>query len=409
MHKVLSSSNTKLTTGTPYWPQRGKPTHNYEPLKEDANFEVAVIGGGITGSLIAYRMASAGISTVLVDKARFGSGSTSASTALISYEFDVLLSSLIDKVGERLAVRAYELCYTATAALKDLVHELEDPCDYENKVAIRITNKDADEASFSKEEKLRNKHGMKVEVVDRKTLKSRYGVSADLGLVSDNAVQIDPYRLTQRLIARAMKRGLEAYERTKITQFESGANQVRLTTADGKVINAKHVIFATGYESEKYLKTNSKRTTDFCFISNPLKNEIKLGKCHLIENADNYLYLSTFGNRIMAGIEGRAFHGPADRTRLMAQKIREVEATLNQYLPDLKLSVDFHWASTFVNSPDSLPYIAQVPQFPRAIFALGYGGNGIASSATLAPILVELIKSGKSADAKVFDLKRCKS
>lgn len=406
MRKILSSANQQLTTGSPYWPERGKPSHQYDSLNADVNCEVAVIGGGITGSLIAYRMTSAGLSTVLVDQARFGSGSTSASTALISYEFDEMLSELVDQVGEHAAIRAYELCYAATATLKDLVHELEDPCDYENKVSVRISNHDADEASFKKEEQIRNRHGMKVEILDRKALRERFGVSAALGLISDNAAQIDPFRLTHRLTARAVKRGLQAFESTKITQFEGGKSGVRLTTANGKVIHARHVIFATGYASEKYIKTKSTKTTDFCFISNALKNEIKLGKCHLVENADHYLYLSTFGNRIMAGIEGKYFYHPAERSRYMAQKLKEVFAKLDEYLPDINLTVDFHWASTFVNSPDSLPYIATTPDLPGALFALGYGGNGIASSATIAPLLVDLITKGKSQDAKIFRLDR---
>src|SRR5688572_6878788 len=127
MRTVLSSSDPKLTTGSPYWPERNEKREQYPELIGDLSCDVIVIGGGITGALIAYRMIRAGLKTVLVDKGRFGSGSTRASTALISYEFDTMLSDLVERIGERSAVRAYKLCYEATSRIKELVHELEDP------------------------------------------------------------------------------------------------------------------------------------------------------------------------------------------------------------------------------------------------------------------------------------------
>ncbi len=407
MRTILSSADSKLTTGTPYWPERKNVHKKYPELTGDSSCDVVVIGGGITGALIAYRMTAAGLSTVLVDKGRFGSGSTSASTALISYEFDTMLSDLAEQIGEKPALRAYQLCYKATSRIKELVHELEEPCDYEDKVSIRITNDEADFESFKKESRLRNRHRLGVELVDRHALQARFGITAELGLVSDNAAQIDPFKLTHRLIGRGARNGLQAYEGTKVTIFESTRNGVTLSSAQGATIRAKHAIFATGYESEKYLgKTKSQRSTDFCFISHPLKSMGKLGKCHVLENAKDYLYLSTFGNRVMVGLEGKSFHSPGERSRLMARKTRELLKRLEEYLPSLEISIADRWASTFVNSPDSLPYIGRVNRLPGALFALGYGGNGIASSAMLSPILVDLVLKGPSADADIFGLNR---
>jgi glycine/D-amino acid oxidase-like deaminating enzyme len=407
MRTVLSSSDSQLTTGSPYWPQRNDPSDRYPELTGDSSCDVVVVGGGITGALIAYRMIRAGLETVLVDKGRFGSGSTSASTALIGYEFDMMLSDLVDCIGERSAVRAYNLCYEATSRIKELVHELEDPCDYEDKVSIRITNKEADFESLKQEAHLRNRHRLSVEVVGRDVLQSRFGVTAAFGLVSDNAAQIDPFKLTHRLIARAVLHELRAFEGSKVTTFESTKKAVKLTTAQGATIQAKHVIFATGYESEKFLgKTRAQLTTDFCFISHPLKSMDKLAKCHVVENAEDYLYLSTFGDRVMVGLEGKSFYFPGERSRLMARRTRELLERVEVYLPNLKISVANRWASTFANSPDSLPFIGKVDRLPGALFALGYGGNGIASSAMLSPILLDLVLKGKSPDAEIFRLNR---
>lgn len=408
MRTVLNSADAKLYSGSPYWPRRAKrdPTA-HSCLEGDVDCDAVVVGGGITGSLVAYQLSRAGVNTVLVDKGEFGSGSTSASTALISYEFDQMLSELQGLVGEAAAVRAYALCYESTSRIKELVHELEDPCDYEDKVSIRVTNKQSDFSSLNTEAQLRNRHGFKVELLDGASLGAKYGICAAFGLVSTNAAQIDPFKLTTRLITRGSQMGLRAFENTRVTVYESHRNGTTLTTGGGARIRVDKVVFATGYESEKYLGgTNSKRSTDFCLISEPLKTMGKLGNCHVVENTDDYLYLSTFGNRIMAGLEGSSFYYPGQRATQMKRRIDAVLDRMELYLPELELSVAFQWAATFVNSPDSLPYLASSNVYPGAIFALGYGGNGIASSAMLSPIIVDQVLGRKNEDAKIFRLDR---
>lgn len=407
MRTILSSSDPALTSGTPFWPERAKAPTTHVSLRHDASCDVAVVGGGISGALIAYRLAKGGIDSVLIDKKWFGAGSTSASTALVSYEFDLTLSELSERIGIKSAVRAYELSYQSTQQIGHLVEELQDVCDYDQKVAIRISSKPADRDALCKEADLRNRHGFPVEFLERAILNAKFGVEAHMGLVAENAAQIDPLKLTHRLIDRARSSGLRTFERTRITKIESDSKRVHLSTANGHTIHVQYAIFATGYESEKYLGgSGSKLTTDFCFITRPCHHLGKLAKCHFVENRDDYLYLSTFGDRIMVGLEGQTFYYPAARTRKMKAKLQEIRERLSEYLPSLEIEPEHSWASTFANSRNSLPYIATLPRHPRAYFALAYGGNGIASSGLLAPILVELIRTGKNQDAKLFRLER---
>ncbi len=407
MHTILSSSDSQLTTGTPFWPKRNISRRCYPRLTKDLICEIAVVGGGISGSLIAHRMAKAGFQTILVDKNRFANGSTRASTALISYEFDLMLSELSDRIGEKSALRAYQTCFEATSKLKQLVRELEDPCDYQDKVAIRVSNNALDFKALERESKLRNDHGMSAELIGKDDLEKQYGITAAMGLVATNAAQIDPFKLTQLLIDRAARYGLLAFEGTRVTAFESTLNELQILTAQNKRVRAKHVIFATGYESEKYIgPTKATLTTDYCFVSRPIPKLNRLEKCHMVENTADYLYLSTFGDRIMVGIEGKSFHYPSERTHNMARKVRQIQKRLTQYLPELDLTSEYRWASTFATSPDSLPYIGTCSKYPGAYFTLGYGGNGIASNATLAPILQDLVENGKSEDYGLFSLDR---
>src|SRR5262249_55250262 len=98
-----------LRSGQPFWPLRNGLLESYPALRQDETCEVAIIGGGITGALVAYHLAEEGVDIVLLDKRDVGTGSTAASTSLLQYEIDTELADLIDRVGEADAVRAYRL------------------------------------------------------------------------------------------------------------------------------------------------------------------------------------------------------------------------------------------------------------------------------------------------------------
>ena len=59
-----------VKSGYPWWPVRNGLLRDYPPLLADGECEVAVIGAGITGALIAHAMVAAGLDTVVLDQTR---------------------------------------------------------------------------------------------------------------------------------------------------------------------------------------------------------------------------------------------------------------------------------------------------------------------------------------------------
>ena len=41
---------------------------------------------------------------------------------------------------------------------------------------------------------------------------------------------------------------------------------------------------------------------------------------------------------------------------------------------------DYAWEGLFAETPDGLPYVGEHSRYPRHLFALGYGGNGMTAS-----------------------------
>ena len=85
---------TVLRRGRTIWVGRTKPAARYPILRKHHHAEVAIVGGGMTGAMIAERFAAHGIRVAVVEAARVGHGSTAASTALLLQEPDYDLASL---------------------------------------------------------------------------------------------------------------------------------------------------------------------------------------------------------------------------------------------------------------------------------------------------------------------------
>lgn len=376
-----------MVTGNPVWPSRNKSVR-WPPLETDIEADVLVIGAGITGALISHTLRQQGIDAVVVDKAQPGQGSTQASTALISYEFDLGLRDLAEIHGLARAQQAYEWCRDGVDRLISLVRRLENPCEYAPKRSVRLTNRAADLAELELEAKVREKAGLPVEFLENEALKRRFGLTARAGLASGHAAQIDPMRLMYGLLAKG-----RVFGNTRVTRID--ADSVR--TAQGHRIKTKRVILATGYESERYLRRPvAKLTTDFCLLSKPLDVGATSG-CHFVENREFYLYASTFHDQLPVGLEGKRLYRPFERQESMFHMDKVIRDQTAMYLPDLDLQIERAWSATFAKSFDSLPYLDVQPNEPSVLFALGYGGNGIASSAMLAPLAADWVKTGKVA------------
>ena len=76
-----------LRVGQPVWLRHvGPPKRQYPILSGHLDTNVAIVGGGMTGALVAHAFASAGISTALLENAFVGRGSTAGSSALLLQE-----------------------------------------------------------------------------------------------------------------------------------------------------------------------------------------------------------------------------------------------------------------------------------------------------------------------------------
>lgn len=394
-----------LKSGYPFWLVKNGLIHAYPALEQDLTCEVVVLGGGITGALVAYHLVEAGIDTVILDKRDIGWGSTSASTALLQYEIDNPLSQLALILGEDHAARAYLACRDAIDKLEALVRKLDDPSDWQRCKSLYFASTRRHLKALQDEFAIRRKHGIALDWLDERDLEAQFNIKKPAALLSHDAAQVDAYRLTHALLQAACAKGLRVYDRTHATQIETDAEGVNITTDRACKVRGQKLVFATGYESQEYLKRKVARLiSTYAIASEPIPQLSHALKTHLIwESARPYLYLrSTPDNRLIAGGEDERFQDPARRDRLISQKAKKLQKRLQELLPQYPLEVAFAWTGTFGETKDGLAYIGEAPERPNAFYALGYGGNGITYSVLAAEIIRDMILQHPNPYAGLF-------
>ncbi|WP_027891274.1 NAD(P)/FAD-dependent oxidoreductase [Calidithermus chliarophilus] len=398
-----------LRSGQAFWPIQNGLLRVYPPLARDERCEVAVIGGGITGALVAYHLVQAGLETVVLDRRDVGMGSTAASTAVLQYEIDTHLTDLVGLVGEEHAVRAYRLCLEAVDKLAALVGTLDDPCSLQRRPSLYLASSPRHVAALREEAEARRRIGIAVGFLGRGELAERYGIRAPGALRSQTAAEADAYRLTHRLLEAAQGRGLRVYDRTEVTGWSYPGSGVRLATDRGYGVSARAMVFASGYETQAYLRQRlAVLRNTYAFVSEPLEpGALWPERCLVWETARPYLYVRTTpDHRVIVGGADDPYRTLPLRERRIPRKERRLLRRFGELFPGVALEPAFAWAGTFGETKDGLAYIGESPEIPRAYFALGYGGNGITYSLVAAEILRDLLLGHDNPDRHVFRFDR---
>jgi glycine/D-amino acid oxidase-like deaminating enzyme len=394
-----------LTSSHPFWSVHNGLPANYPSLQRDVSCDAVVIGGGITGALVAVHLAEAGVKTLVLDKRDIGTGSTSASTALLQYEIDVPLRELIKKVGPSDATRSYQLCREAIGKLERLAARLKIDCGFESKPSLFLARHQREVPELREEFQLRRKMGIELQFFEEAAIRKRFPFSRPAALFSEDGGQLDPHRLTHGLLAAGKRAGLEVCDRTEMARLEQTRRGVRITTKNGFVITARRAVIAAGFESKALLKGEAGTLkSTYALISEPLPKISGWHKQCLIWNSGSpYLYLrTTTEGRVIVGGEDEGFVNARRRDALISAKVRTLVKKFGRLFPDVPLEVSFAWAGTFGETKDGLPYIGVHPRFPQTFFALGYGGNGITFSLIAAEIIRDTFLGEKNPDARIF-------
>lgn len=398
-----------LRSGFPFWLIKNGLPFNYLKLDHDLKADVVIMGGGISGALVAWHLIEAGINCVVIDARTIGLGSTCASTSLLQYEIDEPLCELQHKVGLQNAITAYKLCEDSIHKLEKLAGKIRFS-EFEKHKSLYFAAYKKD-VNFLKEEfTIRKQSGFKVKYLEEEQVKKLFGFPAPAAILSDSAAQTNAYAYTHCLLQAATKKGLKVFDRTSISRIKHGKSGVTMKTTSGFNITAKKLVYATGYEAVDYIdkKIIDLNSTYACISEQANDKEQRWKENALLWNTANpYLYLRTTpDNRIIIGGRDEKFSSAGQRDQLLQLKTKQLTNDFKKLFPNIDFKPEFAWTGTFGSTKDGLPYIGTYKKLPNSLFALGFGGNGITFSLIAAEMLRDILLGKKEQHQHLFAFDR---
>ncbi len=387
----LDTTQDDLHGGRAPWGRGFRPPRHAH-LSQSIKTDVLVVGGGITGSLAAQHLAARGLDVTVVDREQPGLGSTAASTAMLQWEIDCTLGELTEFYGFDRAASVYRRSVAAVQGLSSLAGTLGFDCAFRPRPTLYIAAGDIGPAALQEEYLLRERAGLPGTLLDHAELLSRFGIDRAAAILSPGSADADPLLLSWGLLRDAAARGARVID-AMVTAYHDAPGTVTVETDGPFVVEARHVILATGYVMPDFVRAETHRTASSWAMATIPQHPGNLwpGGELIWEASENYNYArTTVDGRIIIGGGDDDTVDPAARDRKMPQKTAELVDSLVKLWPAANPTIAFSWSGAFGETDDGLPLIGAVPGMPRILAAYGYGGNGITFSFMAAHILAEL-------------------
>ena len=381
----------RIRSSTPYWLLRNGTGDARPALSGPIECDVAIVGAGITGALVAEVLSRTERRIVMLDSRDVAMGSTAATTALLQYEIDTPLTELTRLLGAPRAELAYRACASSFELLERRVPELLEISNYQRRPSLYLAADERVIPELQAELEARRSMGFACEWIEASELLRRYGCRRPGAILSELGAALDPVRFTQFLVPACESRGVRVFARSPVEAIHPRGEGLRLSIRGGPVIDAAHVVVAAGFESLAFLPHKvADINNTYALATEPLQDRGRIESLPLTwETARPYLYLrGTPDGRLIVGGADVPFSNAAARDALLPGQIRKIAAQYRDLFGEDLPPVAYAWAGSFAATRDGLPFIGRVPgMHPKLQFALCYGGNGITYSVLAGEIL----------------------
>lgn len=400
----------RLRVGRSYWLDRDTDhAQRFSTLRRDCEADVAIVGGGITGCSAALLFARAGARVVLLDAHRIGRGSTAASTALLMQEPDVDFHDLRRRYGASVTRRIWQRSRDAVRDFTRFLRDAGAPA-LQRLPSIYFAADDRARAGLRTEFRLRCRAGLPARWLDGDMLRRRVGFDAPGAILTEGNAEADPYRACLAVAHAAAQRGAALHELAPVRRVEHRGGSAIVVLENGVRVRAGWAVVATGYATPafEHITARFRMMNTYVIATRRFtaaeRRRLGLGQVMVWDSVRPYHYLrwTPDGRLLFGGRDRPQARGPRRPSALRA-RADELLSDLIALYPMLRGErAQYAWEGLFATTPDGLPYVGPHRLYPRQLFALGYGGNGMTLAFLGAQMVVRLAQGRPHPDDALF-------
>lgn len=213
----------------------GLPQDGYPAVQAEEAFDVAVIGGGITGTTTALMLKQAGLRVAVLEAGRVGAGVSGNNTAKVTALQSTVYSKITEKHGDEAAADYAAASMAGVAKIAELAQDVD--CDLRTRPAVVYAYALGEVEAVEREAQAAQRAGLKI---GHETPDVPFPVHAAVSL--DGQLFIHPARYVRGLAEKVRGDGCQVFEHSRVLQVRDG----RVETATGSV-RADRVVVASHY------------------------------------------------------------------------------------------------------------------------------------------------------------------
>jgi len=385
-----------------------KPT--YPRPSGTLELPIAIVGGGLTGSLTAYACAAAGMRVALIDADLVGRGATAFSAGIALPDLGTRYRDDERQHGRRASRAAWQAMRRACLDLQAAIKRLNIRCGIAGADSIAFAQSTDAAGELRRELQARRDAGLDATWLTPRSL-ARVGIETTGGLGMRGAARLDPLRAAAGFARAAAVRGAAVFERTPVSKIKAGRRGVELI-AGRATLRVEQVVIATGDPVDAYrsLRRHVPEAERYAVMTAPLPAALRK------LSGDHDTILTEWGgtpHRLQwreEQILWTGTDGPRTKTRsldaALVQRTGQLMYELSLVMPDLSgTPAAYGWRMPYGRTADGWPLVGPHRNFPRHLFALGFGDSVTGSYLASRILLRQLAGSPEKAD-EVFGFSR---
>jgi len=371
----------------------------YPTLTQDAECDVCVVGGGVSGLSVALGFAERGLSVIVLEASCIGAGQTARSTAHLCTALDERYFRLERSHSQEIAKAAADCHGRAIEWIERVVARHEIDCGLRRVDGVLVVNaerlKDAKEL-LTKEHDSAGRAGVRSEWLAAGD--SRLAGFAGGGLLFPNQAELHPLKYLDGLARSCQQLGARVCCAASVLAVDDTISRATVTLASGVKVSAKAVVLATHTLTPPIAKLLRPMTASVSFVVafEATAPTSLLWDGYWDDDDTPYHFVrSAPGAEVghpdvphVLLVGGEDEDGERPRDELASY--RKVERWAREHYPSIGKQLNAWWGR--IAEPEGeFAIIGRVPTCERLYVVVGDSGNGVTYAAFAAQRLGALV------------------